>query len=78
MNLSCWLSKTANSAQVIAILAGRSPSGVENAYAADVVSSNNNPRKTNTLVKTPGLSVAALVPKASKAARTMRKQVQPW
>ncbi len=41
MNGECWRSKIAKSDHVIAIAAGRSPSGVENAYAAAVASKKN-------------------------------------
>ena len=45
MNGTRWRSKIAKSDHVIAIAAGRSPSGVENAYAAEVASKKNLKKK---------------------------------
>ena len=68
----------ANKLQVMVMLAARSPSGLENAYAAEVASRKSNARKTNSFVKTPALCVSALTPNASKVVRKTSTVVQPW
>jgi ABC-type nitrate/sulfonate/bicarbonate transport system substrate-binding protein len=77
MKGTVWCTKTAKRAQVMAILPGRSPLGVESEYAAAVLSSKSRPTKTKNLVEMLA-GRAAFAPKAANAVRTMRKVVQPW
>ena len=68
----------ANKLQAMAMLVARSPSGLENAYAAKVALRKSNARKTNSFMKTPVLCVSALTPNTLKAVRKMSTVVQPW
>lgn len=51
--LLLWCSNTAHKNQVMAIPAGKSPSGEEKAYAAAVASRKKSARKVKTLVQMP-------------------------
>src|SRR6266481_7036864 len=70
--------KMANKLQAMGMLAARSPSGLENAYAAEVASKKSSVRKTNNFVKKLALCVSALTPNALNAVRKMSTVVQPW
>ena len=68
----------ANKLQAMVMLAARSPSGLENAYAAEVASRKSNARKTNSFMKTLALCVSTLTLNALKAVRKTSTVIQPW
>ena len=68
----------ANKLQAMAMLAARSPSGLENAYAAEVASRKSNARKTNSFMKALALCMGALTLNALKAVRKKSMVVQLW
>jgi len=72
-----WWSKIAHKDQEMAMPAGRSPSGAENAYAVAVVSKNNKAKKTKTLVQIPALCVVESTPNASNAVKNTKTVVHP-
>ena len=70
--------KMANKLQAKAMPVARSPSGLENAYAAKVALRKSSMRKTNNFVRMPALCMSMLTLNALNAVQKMSTVVQPW